>query len=85
LSPRSRSAFLGGNLLSAATIRQSMPEVKLHHQQVQIIACPSMMRGGASLRAVPPENTVVNEMTSTTLLKIRGISGAELRPHRDSL
>jgi hypothetical protein len=36
-----------------------------------------MTRGSASLRNVPLENTVVNEMTSATLLKIRGVSGAE--------
>jgi hypothetical protein len=36
-----------------------------------------MTRGCASLRNVPLENTVVNEMTSATLLKIRGVSGAE--------
>jgi hypothetical protein len=63
--------FPRGNLLSAATIRQGMPEVKLRHQQVQI--------------TVPSENTAVNEMTSATLLKIEGISGVELHPHRDGL
>jgi hypothetical protein len=62
-----------------------MPKVKLRHQQVQITVYPSMTRGGASLRAVPPENMVVNEMTSTTLLKIRGVSGTKLRPHRGGL
>jgi hypothetical protein len=36
-----------------------------------------MMRDSASLRNVPPENTVVNEMTSATLLRIGGVSGAE--------
>jgi hypothetical protein len=36
-----------------------------------------MTRGSASLKNVPPKNTVVNEMTSATLLKIRGVSGAE--------
>jgi hypothetical protein len=66
-------------------IGQGMTEVKLCHQQVQIAICPSMMRDGASPRAVLPENTVVNEMTSTTLLKIGGVSGAELHPHRDGL
>jgi hypothetical protein len=65
------------------TIEQGVPEVKLHHQQIQITVYPSMARDGASLKAVPPENMVVNEMTSTTLLKIGGISGAELHPHRD--
>jgi hypothetical protein len=62
-----------------------MPEVKLRRQQVQITVCPSMTRGGASLRVVPPENTTVNEMTSATLLKIGPILGAELRPHHDGL
>jgi hypothetical protein len=62
-----------------------MPEVKMCHQQVQIVVCPSMMHDGASLRTVPPENTVVNEMASATLLKIGCVSGAELRPHRDGL
>jgi hypothetical protein len=62
-----------------------MPEVKLCHQQVQIVVCPSMTRGGASLRTMPPENTVMNEMTSATLLKIRGISGVDLHPHHDGL
>jgi hypothetical protein len=62
-----------------------MPEVKLCHQQVQIVVCPSMTRGGASLRAMPPENTVMNEMTSATLLKIGGISGVDLHPHHDGL
>jgi hypothetical protein len=54
-----------------------VPEVKLCRQQVQIVICPSMMRDSASLRNVPPENTVVNEMTSATLLRIGGVSGAE--------
>jgi hypothetical protein len=40
---------------------------------------------GASLRAMLPENMTVNKMTSATLLKIGGILGAELRPHRDGL
>jgi hypothetical protein len=62
-----------------------MPKVKLRHQQVQIIVYPSMMRGGASHRALPPENMAVNEMTSATLLKIGGILGTELRPHRNGL
>jgi hypothetical protein len=44
-----------------------------------------MTHGGASLRTVPPENTVVNEMTYTTVLKIGGVSGTELHPHYDSL
>jgi hypothetical protein len=43
------------------------------------------MRSGVSLRVVLPENTVVNEMTSAMLLKIGGVSGAELHPHRDGL
>jgi hypothetical protein len=84
-SPRSRSVFPRENLLSAATIGQGMPEVKLRHQQVQIIVCPSVTRSGVSLRAVLPENTVVNEMTSAMLLKTRGVSGAELHPHCDGL
>jgi hypothetical protein len=69
----------------AATIKQGVPVVKLCHQQVQIVVCLSMMCSGASLRVVPSENTVVNEMTSTTLLKIGGVAGAKLRPPRDSL
>jgi N-acetylmuramic acid 6-phosphate (MurNAc-6-P) etherase len=77
--------FPGGNLLSTATIGQGVLEVKLHHQQVQITVCPSMMCGDASLRAVPPEKMVVNEMTSATLLKIGGVSGIELCPHHDGL
>jgi hypothetical protein len=68
-----------------ATIRHGVPEVKLRHQQVQIAVCSSMTRGGTSLRTVPLENMAVNEMTSATLLKIGGVSGAELRPHRDKL
>jgi hypothetical protein len=44
-----------------------------------------MTCGGASLRAMPPENMVVNEMTSATLLKIEGVSGAELHPYHDGL
>jgi hypothetical protein len=76
---------LGGNLLSAATIEQGVPKVKLRHQQVQITICPSMTCDGASLRAVPLENTSVNEMTSATLLKIGGVSSTELRPHYNGL
>jgi hypothetical protein len=53
--------------------------------QVQIVICLSMTCDGASLRAMPPKNTSVNEMTSATLLKIGGVSGAELHPHRDGL
>jgi hypothetical protein len=67
------------------TIQRMVPDVKLRHQQVQIAVCPSMTRGGTSLRATPPENTAVNEMTSATLLKIGGVSGAEHRPHHDGL
>jgi hypothetical protein len=62
-----------------------MPEVKLCHQQVQIAVCLSMIDDNASLRAVPPKNTAVNEMTSTTLLKIGGASGTKLRPHCNGL
>jgi hypothetical protein len=57
-----------------------VPEVKLRHQQVQIAVCLSMTCGGASLKAVPAENTAVNKMTSTTLFKIRGVLGVELCP-----
>jgi hypothetical protein len=84
-SLRSRPTFLGGILLSAATIGQGVSEVKLRHQQVKIVVCLSITHGDASLRAVPSENTAVNEMTSTTLLKIGSVSGAELRPHCDDL
>jgi hypothetical protein len=66
-------------------IGQGVPEVKLHHQQVQIAVYPSMTRDSASLRAVPLKNTIVNEMTSATLLNIGGVSGAELHPHHDGL
>jgi hypothetical protein len=44
-----------------------------------------MTCGGTSLRVVPTENTVVNEMTSAMLFKIGGVTGAELRPHHDDL
>jgi hypothetical protein len=77
--------FPGGNLLSATTIEQVVPEVKLCHQHVQITVCLSMPRGSALIRVAPLENTVVNKMTSTTLLKIGGVSDAERRPHRDDL
>jgi hypothetical protein len=60
-------------------------EVKLHHQQVQITVCPSMTRDGALLRTAPHRNTVVNGMTSATLLKIGGVSSLECRPHHDGL
>jgi hypothetical protein len=82
---RSQPAFLGGNVLSVATIGQGMPGERLHHQQVQITICPSMTRGGSSLGAVPLENMAVNEMTSAALLRIGGVSGAELYPHCDGL
>jgi hypothetical protein len=62
-----------------------MPEVKLCHQHVQIDVCLSMTHDNASLRAVPPKNSAVNKMTSTTLLKIGGASGTELSPHCDGL
>jgi hypothetical protein len=67
------------------TIGQGVPEVKLCHQQVQIAVYPSMTCGDASLRTTPHGNTVVNRMTSTTLLKIGGISGLDYRPHQDGL
>jgi hypothetical protein len=66
-------------------IGQSVPEVKLCHQQVQIAVYPSMTCGGASLRTMLPKNMTVNDMTFITLLKIGGISGAEFRPHHDGL
>jgi hypothetical protein len=75
----------GGNLPSVIMIGQGMPEVKLRHRQVQIAVRPSMTRGGALLRTAPHGNTVVNGMTSTTLLKIGSDSGSERRPHSDGL
>jgi hypothetical protein len=82
---RSRPTFPEGNLPSVTMIKHGVPEVKLCHQQVQIMACPSMMHGGASLRTVPRGNTAMNGMTSTILLKTRGISGRTPSPPRRSL
>jgi hypothetical protein len=67
------------------TIGGGLLEVKLHHQQVQIIICPSMMCGGTLLRTKPHGNTAMNEMTSATLLKIKGVSSSERYLHRDGL
>jgi hypothetical protein len=67
------------------TIGQGVPEVKLHHRQVQITIYPSMMHDDASLRTTPRENMTMNGMTSTMLSKIRGISGLEHHPHHDGL
>jgi hypothetical protein len=84
-SQTSRLAFPGGNLPSMTTIGHGVPEVKLHHQQVQITICPRMMHGGASLRTAPRGNVIVNGMTFAALSKIGGVSGLEFRPHHDSL
>jgi hypothetical protein len=66
-------------------IRQGVPEVKLRRWRVQIAIYPSMMHGGVPLRIALRGNTVMNGMTSTTLLKIRVISGLEHHPHHDGL
>jgi hypothetical protein len=67
------------------TIGQDVLEVKLCHRQLQIAVYPSMMHDGASLRTAPRWNTAVNGMTSTTLLKIGGISGLQHHPHHNDL
>jgi hypothetical protein len=84
-SQRNRPTFPGGNLPSTTTIRQGVLEVKLRHQQVQIVVCSSMTHNGALLRTAPHGNMTANGMTSAMLLKIRGVSGSERRPQRDVL
>jgi hypothetical protein len=77
--------FPGGNLSSVTMIGQGVPDGKLHHRQVQVTVYPSMMHGGASVRTMPRRNTVMNGMTSATLLKIGGVSGLEHHPDHDGL
>jgi hypothetical protein len=74
-----REPSVGGNDRARRARSEAASSASPNHR------LPSMMCGDASLRAVPPEKMVVNEMTSATLLKIGGVSGIELYPHHDGL
>jgi hypothetical protein len=82
-SQRSRLAFLRGNLQLLTMIGQGVPEVRSHHQQVQIVVCPSMMHDGTSLRTTSRDAS--HRTTFVTSLKIEGVLGSEHHPHHIGL
>jgi hypothetical protein len=82
-SQRNCMAFPRENLQSAATIGQGEPKVRQCHRPVQIVICPSTMRGDASPRTVSCGSAIVIGTTSAMSLRIGGVPKSERHIHHD--